>query len=125
MRAVIGWLPITLGLGWFVGELSGCSRFAASCDGTTQPFLLAVQVAALLVLVVVPFLASIASMAALTAFIVALMASLVITATGSAADGDSRQATLGVLVVIAWAFGLAFAIAGRVRALVGRAGPVS
>ena len=125
VRAVIGWLPITLGLGWFVGELSGCSRFAASCDGTTQPFLLAVQVAALLVLVVVPFLASIASMAALAAFIVALMASLVITATGSAADGDSRQATLGVLVVIAWGFGLAFAIAGRVRALVGRAGPVS
>lgn len=125
VRAVIGWLPITLGLGWFVGELSGCSRFAASCDGTTQPFLLALQVAALLVLVVVPFLASIASMAALTAFIVALMVSLVITATGSAADGDSRQATLGVLVVIAWAFGLAFAIAGRVRALVGRAGPVS
>ena len=125
VRAVIGWLPITLGLGWFVGELSGCSRFAASCDGTTQPFLLALQVAALLVLVVVPFLASIASMAALTAFIVALMVSLVITATGSAADGDSRQATLGVLMVIAWAFGLAFAIAGRVRALVGRAGPVS
>ena len=125
VRAVIGWLPITLGLGWFVGELSGCSRFAASCDGTTQPFLLALQVAALLVLLVVPVLASIASMAALTAFIVALMASLVITATGSAADGDSRQATLGVLVVIAWAFGLAFAIAGRVRALAGRAGPVS
>ena len=125
VRAVIGWLPITLGLGWFVGEMSGCSRFAASCDGTTQPFLLAIQVAALLVLVVVPVLASIASMAALTALIVALMASLVITATGSAADGDSRQATLGVLVVIAWAFGLAFAIAGRVRALVGRAGPVS
>ena len=125
VRAVIGWLPITLGLGWFVGELSGCSRFAASCDGTTQPFLLALQVAALLVLVVVPFLASIASTAALTAFIVALMVSLVITATGSAAGGDSRQATLGVLMVIAWAFGLAFAIAGRVRALVGRAGPVS
>ena len=125
VRAVIGWLPITLGLGWFVGELSGCSRFAASCDDTTQPFLLALQVAVLLVLLVVPVLASVASMAALTALIVALMVSLVITATGSAADGDSRQATLGVLVVIAWAFGLAFAIAGRVRALVGRAGPVS
>ena len=125
VRAVIGWLPIAFALGWFVGELTGCSRFAATCDGTAQPFLLALQVAALLVLLVVPVLASVASMAALTALIVALMVSLVITATGSAADGDSRQATLGVLVVIAWAFGLAFAIAGRVRALVGRAGPVS
>ena len=125
VRAVIGWLPIALGLGWLVGELTGCSRFAATCDGTSQPFLLALQVATLLVLLVVPVLASVASMAALTALIVALMASLVITATGSAADGDSRQATLGVLVVIAWAAGLAFAIVRRVRALVSRAGPVS
>ncbi len=125
VRAVIGWLPIALGLGWLVGELTGCSRFAAACDGTSQPFLLALQVATLLVLLVVPVLASVASMAALTALIVALMASLVITATGSAADGDSRQATLGVLVVIAWAAGLVFAIVRRVRALVSRAGPVS
>ncbi len=125
VRAVIGWLPIAIGLGWLVGELTGCSRFAATCDGTSQPFLLALQVATLLVLLVVPVLASVASMAALTALIVALMASLVITATGSAADGDSRQATLGVLVVIAWAAGLAFAIVRRVRALVSRAGPVS
>ncbi len=125
VRAVIGWLPIAIGLGWLVGELTGCSRFAATCDGTSQPFLLALQVATLLVLLVVPVLASVASMAALTALIVALMASLVITATGSAADGDSRQATLGVLVVIAWVAGLVFAIVRRVRALVSRAGPVS
>ena len=125
VRAVIGWLPIAFALGWFVGELTGCSRFAATCDGTAQPFLLALQVAALLVLLVVPVLASVASMAALTALIVALMVSLVITSTGSAADGDSRQATLGVVVVIAWAAGLAFAIFRRVRALVSQAGPVS
>ncbi len=125
VRAVIGWLPITLGLGWFVGELTGCSRFAATCDGTSQPFVLALQLATLLVLLLVPVLASVASMAALTALIVALMASLVITATGSAADGDSRQATLGVLVVIAWATGLAFAIVRRARALASQAGPVS
>ncbi len=125
VRAVIGWLPITLGLGWFVGELTGCSRFAATCDGTSQPFVLALQLATLLVLLLVPVLASVASMAALTALIVALMASLVITATGSAADGDSRQATLGVLVAIAWVAGLAFAIVRRARALASQAGPVS
>ncbi len=125
VRAVIGWLPITLGLGWFFGELTGCSRFAATCDGTSQPFVLTLQLGTLLVLLLVPVLASVASMAALTAMIVALMASLVITATGSAADGDSRQATLGVLVAIAWAAGLAFAIVRRVRALVSQAGPVS
>ena len=87
--------------------------------------MLALQFATLLVLLLVPVFASVASMAALTALIVALMASLVITATGSAADGDSRQDTLGVLVAIAWAAGLAFAIVRRVRALVSQAGPVS
>ena len=28
-RAVIGWAPIALGIGWFAGEMSGCSRFSA------------------------------------------------------------------------------------------------
>ena len=31
-RAVVGWAPIALGIGWLVGELSGCGRFAATCD---------------------------------------------------------------------------------------------
>ena len=41
VRAVIGWLPIALGLGWLIGELTGCGRFAATCDGSADPIVLA------------------------------------------------------------------------------------
>ena len=26
-QAAVGWLPIALGVGWAIGELTGCSRF--------------------------------------------------------------------------------------------------
>ena len=32
-------------LGWLVGEMTGCGRFAATCDGSADPFVLALQVA--------------------------------------------------------------------------------
>ena len=47
VRAVIGWLPIAFGIGWLVGELTGCGRFAATCDGSADPFVLALQIAVL------------------------------------------------------------------------------
>ncbi len=28
-RALVGWAPIALGIGWIGGEISGCGRFAA------------------------------------------------------------------------------------------------
>ena len=31
-RAIVGWAPIALGIGWVGGEISGCGRFAAGCD---------------------------------------------------------------------------------------------
>ena len=43
VRALIGWLPIALGLGWLIGELTGCGRFAATCDGSADPIVLALQ----------------------------------------------------------------------------------
>ena len=57
-RAVIGWLPIALGLGWFIGEVTGCGRFAATCDGSAGPISLALQLAVFAVLLGVPVLAS-------------------------------------------------------------------
>ncbi len=47
-RALIGWLPIALGLGWLVGEMTGCGRFAATCDdGVAGPMLFVLQVVVL------------------------------------------------------------------------------
>ena len=46
-RALIGWLPIALGLSWLVGEMTGCGRFAATCDdGVAGPMLFVLQILA-------------------------------------------------------------------------------
>ncbi len=126
MRALIGWLPIALGLSWLVGEMTGCGRFAATCDdGVAGPMLLVLQVLAFAVLLVAPAAASVATMAALMLLAAAVAASLVLSATGGAADGDSRRALLGLILLLAWLIGLALAVARRARMVRSRTSPVS
>ena len=125
IRAVIGWLPIALGLGWVVGELTGCGRFAATCDGSADVWLLGLQVAALIVLLLVPALASVATMAALTVFAASVATAFILSATGGAADSDSRRAALGIVLLLAWLGGLSIAIGRRLRALPAPTSPVS
>jgi hypothetical protein len=125
VRAVLGWLPIALGLGWLVGELTGCGRFAATCTGAAEPVLLGLQVAVFGILLVVPPAASVATTAAVTLLVAAIVASLILSATGGAADSDSRRAALGAVLLIAWLSGLAVAVARRARTLGSRARPVS
>ena len=125
-RALVGWLPIALGLSWLVGEMTGCGRFAATCDdGVAGPMLLVLQVLAFALLLVIPAAASVATVAALTVLAAAVVASLVLSATGSAADGDSRRAVLGLILLLAWLTGLAIAVARRARMLRSGTSPVS
>jgi hypothetical protein len=125
VRAVIGWLPIALGLGWLIGELTGCGRFAATCDGSAGPIGLALQLGVLAVLLAVPVLASLTTMASLTVLGASLVAALILSATGSAADGDSRREALGFVLVVAWLVGLAVAIWRRWGTVAAPARPVS
>jgi len=124
-RAVIGWLPIAFGIGWLVGELTGCGRFAASCDGAATPFVLLMQGLLLALLVLIPALASIATLAAMTLLGAAIITSLVLSATGGAADSTARQLTLGSVLLISWLAGLAVGVGRRLRDLPARGRPVS
>ena len=64
-RAVVGWAPIALGIGWLVGEVSGCGRFSATVRSCrSRRSCLVAQVAVLAVLLLVPRLASVAAIAA-------------------------------------------------------------
>jgi len=125
IRAFVGWLPIALGIGWLLGEITGCGRFAATCDPSVNPLILLVQGGALVVLLVLPLAASLAATAALSLVAAAVAATLVLSATGTAGDEASRRATLGLLLVVAWLAGLAIAVAHRLRSASARAGPVS
>jgi hypothetical protein len=124
-RAVVGWLPIAFGLGWLLGEITGCGRFAATCDGAAEPMILVLQVGVLAALLAIPAIASVATTAALVLLGAAIVATLILSATGEAADGDARRATLGVVLLVAWLAGLAIAVMRRVRTLSKPSRPVS
>ena len=55
----------------------------------------------------------------------AVAATLVLSATGTAADEASRRATLALLLLIAWLAGLGLSIVQRLRSASSRVGPVS
>ena len=125
MRAVLGWLPIALGLGWLLGELTGCGRFAATCDPVRRAAHGSWPGIVLAILVLLPEIAAIAAGAALFVLGAAIAASLVLSATGAAADEASRRTALGGLVLVAWLGGLATALVRRARSGSRSAGPVS
>ena len=83
------------------------------------------QVAVLALLLVVPVVASIATMATLALFGAAIVAALILSATGSAADGDSRRVALGAVLLVAWFVGLAIGVMRRLRTLSSPTRPVS
>jgi len=125
IRAILGWLPIAFGVSWLIGEITGCGRFAATCDGAADPFVLLLVVAALAVLLVVPTAGSVAAMGAITLLAAAVVAALILSATGAAADGDSRRSALGAVLLVAWLVGVGIAVARRVRSPSSTMRPVS
>jgi len=124
-RAIIGWLPVAFGVGWLVGEWTGCSRFSASCDRIADPFVLLLQAAILGLLVLAPAVASVAATAAVTLLAAAIAAAIILSATGGAASGGAGEAALGAVLLIAWLIGVVIAIFRRARTLRSPASPVS
>ena len=125
VRAVLGWVPVALGIGWLVGELTGCGRFAATCDPSVMPLTAAGQGIVLVALLAVPEVAAVAAGAALVLLGAAVGATLILSATGTAADEGSRRAALGALLLVAWLSGLAIAVVRRLRAGSRSSRPVS
>ena len=114
-RAIVGWAPIALGIGWVAGEISGCGRFAAGCDDTEVMSAWLVQIAALVALIVVGRLARITSVATLATLAAAIPAALLLSATGSPDDTAAGRIALSSLLVIAWVVGLVFGAAREIR----------
>jgi len=125
LRALIGWLPVAFGVSWLIGEITGCGRFAATCNGLSDPLILVIQVAALALLLLFPAIASVAAMGAIALLSAAVVAALALSATGEAADGESRRWALGAVLLVAWLAGVGVALARRFRALPSPTRPVS
>jgi hypothetical protein len=105
--------------------VSGCGRFAATCDPSVPSLLVVGQGLALAELLLLPEVAALAAGAALALVGAAAGASLILSATGTAADEGSRRAVLGALLVLAWLIGLGVAVVRRIRFGPRPAGPVS
>ena len=115
-RAVVGWAPIALGIGWVGGEISGCGRFAAGCDDAVATSAWIAQVAVLIVLLAAGRLARIASVATLASLAAAIPAALLLSATGNPDDAVAGRLALTGLLLIAWVVGLVSGVAREVRA---------
>ena len=116
-RAVLGWAPIALGIGWLAGEMTGCGRYSATCDAAAAPVAWFAQVAVLALLLLVPRLAVAATIATISILAVAIPGALLLSATGTDARDTLAPPTLGGLLVIGWAVGLAAGLWREVRAL--------
>jgi DnaJ domain len=125
VQAVVGWLPILFGAAWLVDELTGCGRFAASCGAGAPVIAPVIGLLVLGILLLSPWLAAVAATGALALVLAAVPTALLLSAGGTAIDVQSRSDTLGIVLVVAWVVGIAFAIARRVRSMGSRARPVS
>ena len=119
---MVGWAPIALGIGWGAGEISGCSRFVATCPPSVAPVTLGAQIALLALLVLLPRLARVATVATIATLATVFPASVLLFATGDPAGMATGRSILGALIVIAWAAGLVY---GAVREVGRGARPVS
>ena len=114
-RAVISWAPIALGGGWLAGELSGCSRFAATCSPAVAPLTWTVQLGLLVLLVLLPRLARIGTIATIAILSTVFPASLLLFATSDPAGMAAGRSILGALIIVAWLAGLGYGIVREAR----------
>ncbi len=117
IRAVAGWAPIALGIGWLAGEITGCARFSAECDASSAPIAWFAQLGILAMLLIVPRLAAAACIATVGTIAAAVPGSLLLTSMGGAADLSSGRAALGGLLVIGWVVGTVIGIGREIREL--------
>jgi hypothetical protein len=124
-RAVIGWLPIALAIGWAAGEASGCARYSATCDAGLEPIVFGLQALVFVVLLALPVVAGWAVVAALVSLAVAVPATLFVTASAGSEASSVGTGFLGVALGIAWVVGIVGAIVATRRQPFDTTGPVS
>lgn len=120
-RAVLGWIPMALAIGWISGEASGCARFSADCDPSVAPLTWLVQIAALGVLVLASPVARIAAVASIATVVAIVPGAVLLLATSDPAAVDAARAALGILMGLAWTVGLVVGTGRELRRQVGRA----
>jgi hypothetical protein len=113
--ALAGGVPIALWLAWLLGELTGCGRFAATCEPEVVTAAWIAGFVLVVALVLLPAAAAVLVAGALGALIAAIPATVFITATGGARMPDESGVVLGVALIVGWLGGVIFATNRWVR----------
>jgi curved DNA-binding protein CbpA len=113
--ALVGWPPIGVAIATIAGEVTGCGRFAATC---VEPFGIGtwlMQLAVIVILLVLPSLAALSAVGTLAALAASIPTAVVLSAGGGSREPAASAAVLGAVLAIAYAAGVAFALARRWR----------
>jgi hypothetical protein len=115
--ALAGWPPIGMIAALAIGELSGCARFAASCESASaaSSWIAIAQVGILAVLLLVTPLARVAAFGSMAILLAALPVVAFLTATGATYAPEPGAAALLMLLAGAWAVGIALGSRRRSR----------
>ena len=122
--ALAGGLPPALGLAWLLGELTGCGRFAATCDPTVVSLAWFAGIVILGALVLLPRLGAAMSVGTLALLAAGVPATVFLSASGGSRTPEASGAILGTVLAVAWIAGSLSALLRR-RRLAVRGGPVS
>ncbi len=122
-RAVFGWAPIALGIGWLAGEITGCARFSADCDPAVAPVSWLAQIVALLILLLVSGAARVATAATIATIAAVIPGAILLLATHDPGAVNAGRSALGGLMVIAWGTGLAYGLVREARMFGRERGP--
>ena len=104
-----GAVPIAIWLAWLLGELTGCGRFAATCEPQVVTAAWVIGFVLVVALVLLPGVAAILVAGAAGAIVAAIPATVFLTATGGARMPEESGAVLGVALILGWLAGIAFA----------------
>ena len=113
--ALIGGVPIALWLAWLLGELTGCGRFAATCEPQVVTAAWVAGFVLVVALVLLPAAAAVLVAGALGALVAAIPATVFITATGGARMPDESGVVLGIALIVGWLGGVILATNRWVR----------
>jgi hypothetical protein len=113
--ALIGWPAIGLALTTAAGEITGCSRFAATCVDLFGVGTWLGQLIIIGILLVLPSLAALSAVGSLVALAASVPTAVFLSATGGSHEPATSATILGVVLAIAYLAGVVFAAVRRRR----------
>jgi hypothetical protein len=113
LLALIAWPPLGLAIGAVIGDVTGCSRFSASCTEPEPAISWVAQAAIVAALFLLPVVARPAAVASIAAGIASIGAGVILSILGGTNHPDAVTTLLVAILVMAWAVGLIGAISGR------------